>query len=130
MRIVLTVLAVTLLQSCQPVPPPREVVKTWNVGARPLWDSYCDNDTKWTGERVRVKFPAEGYEVSPSEVHWHPGRNTDPPAIIFVTAKTPKDNIKTIVIEGVVKGPVIDGLDRGFRVNWHVRVEGCVVSAP
>ena len=111
---------------CGPADPPTP--RVWTVSPRTLWESHVDGDSRWTGQTVRVTIAAGNYSVAPNCVRWHPDRPDERASLVFYTDAPPADARRPIEIVGTVTGRVVDGFDRGFGVNWYVRVDRCSVT--
>lgn len=103
--------------------------RLWDVGVVTLVRSYQDRSERWTGHTVRVELPAGSYKVNGNELHWHCGRDTKPPTVVFeCLTRLPVDSTQPLTVIGVCRGVVRDSTDRGAGINFTIYICEAVVT--
>lgn len=91
-------------------------------------------DATYTGRKIRVRFGAKQYRVvagaighPPVGLGWFTGFVDVPPVLVF-RCIPPSDDTQPIEVVGVCRGLIHDGIRRGSGIEFHIRVEDCIVS--
>lgn len=124
----LVVAVSALVVSCnppKPLDPVRVDLRTLVADYRQLPDTARE---AYTGRVIRITLAAGAYEVKDDGIHWHAVRPTVPPTCIF-QCRAPLDNKYELEIEGICRGAVHDGVERGQGIRFVVTFSDCRVTA-
>jgi hypothetical protein len=127
--LITTFVAATLIISCRPQPVDE---KPTPVSCSTLIRDYRDlspdrSALNWTGRRIQVSLPSEGYEVDDSRILVFGGLPKAPPSIVFECAVSLTNNRNAVEVIGVCKGVSYDGRNRGMGVLFCVFISSCSV---
>lgn len=86
------------------------------------------NDRTFRDQFVQVHIGAKDYRVTPTRIEAHFVNPGAPACLYFECPFPPPDESAAIVITGICRGCVRDGLHREPGVDYYVRVENCSVT--
>ncbi len=119
-----------LFVGCGPTMPTQSV-KPARVAAAQLVNDYRDfpatTDKTYRNRAVQIHLPAKSYRIAPGRVETFHGLPGTPGAIVF-ECEPPKDTESGLLITGICRGQVHDGIERANGISWFVRVESCNVT--
>lgn len=121
-----------LLPGCgpAPAPSPREIPnQVWTVSPEFLTRDI-ETAKLYAGYRVRLALPAQTYTVvKPGELAFAASFPGVSPLIDFkCIGSVPTMNKQSIILVGVCRDPVHDGVWRTHRADFHITIDECVVT--
>lgn len=111
----------------KPTAPPR----VHRVSLSELVRAYrtFPSERRYTGLTIQVHVPADPTrKVHSDRVEAFKILETRPGGVVFLTAGGPLSPEADLVITGVCRGQVRDGVQRSGGIDWYVLVEDCVVT--
>lgn len=111
----------------KPAQPPR----VHRVSLSELVRSYrtFPSERRYTGVTIQVYVPADSTrKIHSDRVEAFKILETRPGVVLFRTPGDPLDPEADLVITGLCRGTVRDGVQRSGGIDWYVLVEDCVVT--
>lgn len=125
----LAMIVVSLSLGCGPASPTRPIVKQvgWVELVNYYRDSRTDAEQTYGGKQVQVYLPRKSFRVHHDRIEAYLGM-TDRPGCLVFEVKSGTSGGSAVLVTGICRGVVHDGIERANGINWFVRVESCVVT--
>lgn len=101
------------------------------VGWNTLVNEYRDHreaaDREYLNQPIQVYLPARTYKLGKDRIEARFGLPGMPGALVFECHPPVTDRFP-LLVTGICRGTVRDGIERANGIDWFIRIEGCSVT--
>lgn len=121
---------VSFLLSCGPATPTANTVSQVSAAALVAYHRDNPRGNAYTGHRIQVRLEPRTFAVEGDSVHYFTGLPGSPPVVVFrcIDRLDADPERHWLIITGICRGPVRDGIRKADRIAFTIHVDECHVT--